>query len=184
MTEWKTLSKKIILDCGKYLKVENHQIELPDGKIIENWPWVITPDFVNVLALNKEKKFVCFRQTKYAVKGTSLAPVGGHIEPNENPLLAAKRELLEETGYSSDEWVDLGNFITEANRGGSRGFFYLGLNAEKIAEPDSDDLEEQELLLMSFEEIKQSVLNGEFKVLSWTSGVLLAIQYLENNHFF
>ena len=67
---------------------------------------IITPDFVLVLALTPDNKFLCFRQTKYAVDGTTLAPVGGIIEPEEDPLNAAKRELLEETGLTSvDLWL-------------------------------------------------------------------------------
>ncbi|MDP6038076.1 MAG: NUDIX hydrolase, partial [Candidatus Latescibacteria bacterium] len=74
---WKTLSKKTILDHSKYLAVESHSIELPDGEIIQDWPLVIAPDAAVVLAITTDQKFLCFRQTKYAIQGTSLAPVGG-----------------------------------------------------------------------------------------------------------
>ena len=82
---WKTLSRSTILDHGKFLVVENHTIELPDGEIIEDWPWIIIPSAAIVLAVTAEGEFLCFRQTKYAVDGTSLAPVGGMIEPGEEP---------------------------------------------------------------------------------------------------
>ena len=39
MQPWKTLSRKTILDYSKFLRVEEHAIELPDGKVIEKWPW-------------------------------------------------------------------------------------------------------------------------------------------------
>jgi ADP-ribose pyrophosphatase len=77
MQPWKTLSRRTILDRGKFLKVESHTVELPDGQIIPDWPWIITPDYVNVVALTEADEFLCFRQTKYAVDGTSLALVGG-----------------------------------------------------------------------------------------------------------
>ena len=50
MKAWTTLSRQTILDRGKFLRVENHIIELPDGRVISEWPWVITPDFINVVA--------------------------------------------------------------------------------------------------------------------------------------
>ena len=90
MVQWKTLSKKVILQGNRFLTVENHTVELPDGRIILDWQWIITPDFVNVVAITEDERFLCFRQTKYAVQGTSLAPVGGYMEPGEDPLKAAK----------------------------------------------------------------------------------------------
>ena len=95
---------KKILDEGKFLVVENHEVQTPAGHIIPNWSWVITPDYINVIAVTEDKKFLLFRQTKYAFDGQlSLAPVGGYLEPNEEPLAAAKRELREEMGYEAKE---------------------------------------------------------------------------------
>jgi len=90
MKPWKTLSRRTILDYSKFLVVEEHTIELPDGRIIDDWPWVITPDYVNVTAVTENGLFLYFRQTKYCVEGTSLAPVGGHIEPGEDARRVAE----------------------------------------------------------------------------------------------
>jgi len=86
MRPWKTLKKETILDFNKFLKVEQHTIELPDGKIIEHWPWVVSPDYALVLPVTEQGTILLFHQVKYAVEGTSYAPVGGHIEPGENSL--------------------------------------------------------------------------------------------------
>lgn len=167
MKEWKTLDREVVYQNDKYLTVENHKIELHDGSIIENWPWVITGDYVNVIVVNEDQKFVCFKQTKYGVKGISIAPIGGHIEPNEEPFAAAKRELLEEAGYASESWTDLGSFRVDPNRGCANAYLYLAQGAKKIQEPNSDDLEEQELIFLSRDEILNALSNGEVKVLSW-----------------
>ncbi|MFN2166675.1 MAG: NUDIX hydrolase, partial [Anaerolineae bacterium] len=108
MQLWKTLSRRPILSHSRFLSVEEHAIELPDGRVIPDWPWMITPDYVNIAVVTEDRRFVCFRQTKYAVNGTSLAPVGGYLEPGEDPLAAAQRELREESGYAATDWVDLG----------------------------------------------------------------------------
>ena len=181
MKPWKTISREVILKFNEYLTVEKHKIELPDGRIIDDWPWIITPDYVNIVAVTSERKFICFLQTKYAVEGTTLAVVGGHIEPDELPLHAAKRELLEETGFTSDEWTSLGSFPVDANRGVGKAHFYLATNAYKIKDPTDDDLEEQELLFLTYDELNLAISKNEFKCLSWIAPLLLALRKLNEN---
>jgi len=175
------LSRKVLLDHSKFLKVESHKIQLSSGEIIDDWPWVIVPDAVIVLAKSINGKYLCFRQTKYAVEGTSLAPVGGMVDLDEEPLEAAKRELLEETGYQSNEWVELGTYAVEPNRGVGKVNLFFALNAEKVTLPESDDLEEQELLKMTREEIVSALNNGEFKVLHWTACISMALVHEETS---
>lgn len=179
MQNWKTLDRTTVLNHSKWLAVEDHTVELPDGRVIPNWPWVITPDYINVVAVTDEEEFLCFRQIKYGVVGTSLAPVGGYIEPNEDPLVAAKRELLEETGYEAEEWIGLGIYRVDANRGAGMGHLYLARGAYRLSEPYADDLEEQELLRLSRAEVEAALRNGEFKVLAWAANIALALLQLD-----
>lgn len=177
MQPWKTRSRSTILHHGPYLTVENHTVELPDGRVISEWPWVITPDFVNVVAVTEQDEYLCFRQVKYGVEGASLAPVGGYIEPDEDPLDAAKRELLEETGYEASDWIDLGSYRVCGNRGFAMAYFYLAREARSVTEPDADDLEEQELLRLSRSEVEAALETAEFKVLPWATVVSLALHH-------
>lgn len=175
---WETISRKTILRFNKFLTVESHAIKLPDGQIIPDWPWLIIPNAAIVLAVTEDKKFLCFRQTKYAVDGTSLAPVGGMLEPNETSLEAAKRELLEEVGYEAPDWIDLGSYILDPNRGIATMYLFLALNAKQVAEPNSDDLEDQILLFLSRNEVENALKKGEFKILAWSAVVAMALNYL------
>lgn len=151
---------------------------MPNGEIIDDWPWVIIPDAVLVLAETEEGDFLCFRQIKYAVEGTSLAPMGGMVDEDETALEAGKRELLEEAGYTSEEWIDLGSYALEPNRGVHTARLFLARRSKKVAEPDSDDLEDQELLRLSKNELKKALAAGEFKVMTWAATVSLALDYL------
>jgi ADP-ribose pyrophosphatase len=180
MQNWKTLKKTALLSFGKWLTVECHTVELPDGQIIQDWPWIITPDYANVIAFTPEGRLVCFRQVKYAVDGDSLAPVGGYIEPGEDPLAAAQRELLEETGYTADQWSSLGSYAVDANRGAGIAYFFLAREARLVTQCNADDLEEQELLLLDRSEVETALLQGQFKVLPWAAAVALALLAEEN----
>ncbi len=175
---WETLSRTTILTHNKFLTVESHAVKLPDGHIIPDWAWIIIPSAVIVLAVTADQKFLCFRQTKYAVDGITLAPAGGMLEPDELPLDAARRELLEETGYEASEWVNLGSHILDPNRGIATMHLFLALQARQIAQPNSDDLEDQELLLLNRSDLETALKAGEFKILAWSAVVAMSLNYL------
>lgn len=181
MQSWRTLRREPIYQSpeGKWLAVENHRVALPDGRIIDDWAWLITPDFVNVVAVTEAGQFLCFRQTKYAVNGTTLAVVGGYLEAGEEPLLAAQRELLEETGYRADQWVPLGRYAVDGNRGCGQAHLFLACGVRWVQPIHADDLEEQELLLLSRTEAEQALHAGEFKVVSWATALALALLWLD-----
>lgn len=178
---WKTISKRTILNPNRFLTVESHAVALPDGQVIPDWTWVKIPDAAIVLAITQDSQFLCFRQIKYAIEGTSLAPAAGMLEPGETPLEAAQRELLEETGYIASEWVSLGSYILDPNRGIATMHLFLALHSKQIADPNSDDLEDQEIYLLSRDEIETALRAGEFKVLAWSSVVAFALQYLDHH---
>jgi ADP-ribose diphosphatase len=176
---WTTRSRRTLLDLGPWLSVEEHVVELPDGRVIEDWPWVESREFANVVAVTEEGLFLLFRQTKYAVEGTTLGPVGGYLDEGEAPLDAARRELLEETGYEATEWTSLGRYVVDGNRGCGVGHLCLARGARKVTEPNADDLEEQELVLLSREEVEEALVASELEVLSWAAALALALVALD-----
>jgi ADP-ribose pyrophosphatase len=178
MKLWKTKNKKIILEQRPWLVVEHHTVELPDGRLIHEWPWIITPDYVNVVAVTEDDRFVCFRQVKYGLVGETLGIVGGFVEEGEDPFVAAQRELLEETGYESSDWVPLGSYRVDPNRGIAMGHLYLARNARYVTPRNADDLEEQELILLTRAEIESALANRKIQVLAWAASLVFALRYL------
>ena len=178
MQAWKTLSRRIVLDEKPWLVVEHHQVELPDGRVIPNWPWVITPDYINVIAVTEQGKFLCFRQVKYGIQGTTLGIIGGYINPGEEPLAAAQRELREETGYEAPQWTELGHYRVDPNRGIAMGHLYLAQEARWVGGSIVDDLEEQQLLQLSRAELEGALDAGEIKVLAWAAAVAFALRQM------
>jgi ADP-ribose pyrophosphatase len=175
MTAWATHSRRLVFDQPPWLRVEYHQVELPDGRVIPDWIWIKTPDYINVVVETHTGQFLCFRQLKYAVDEPMLALVGGYIEPGETPLVTARRELREETGYTSDDWQSLGEYIVDPNRGTATGHLFLARRARQVTMIHSDDLEAQEMLFLSRAELESALLRGEFKILAWAAAVSFAL---------
>ncbi len=179
LPRWKTRARRVLRRVNPFLTVELHELELPDGRVIDDWPWLVMPDYANVLARTPEGRFLCFRQRKYAVTGLSLAPVGGFLEAGEEPLAGARRELREETGYEAPTWHLLGRGAVDANRGAGTAHLFLALDAVRRHERHADDLEAQELLLLNRKELEAALDRGDFKVLAWAAVVAMGLRYLE-----
>ena len=66
------------------------------------------PDWINIVALTPERDIVLVEQYRYGIEEPTLELPGGVSDPGETPFESSKRELMEETGYSSEEWISLG----------------------------------------------------------------------------
>ena len=73
------------------------------------------------------------------------------------------------------EWIDLGKYAVDGNRGAGTAHLFLARGAEWRQPIDADDLEEQELLLLTRAEMRAALQRGEFKVLPWATAVALAL---------
>jgi ADP-ribose pyrophosphatase len=100
------LSGSLVFD-GKLLKVRSDTVKLPDGGTAER-EWIDHPGAVAVIALTDSGELVMERQYRYALGRDMIEIPAGKIDPGEDPLATARRELKEETGYTASEWRHLG----------------------------------------------------------------------------
>ncbi len=181
MRKWKTIHRRRVVDFGRFLAVEAHRVELPDSRVVDDWPWIEAPDYAVVLASSAEGRFLVFRQTRYAIEGTTLALSGGYLQPDEDAETAIRRELHEEAGCKAGAWIPLGSYRVDSNRGAGRAHLFVALDVRPVAEPVSDDLEETELLWMDRRELEQALDRGDFKCLAWAALVGLGLRYLDQH---
>ena len=135
---------------------------------------------VGIVAVTDDGRLVLVEQDRPPVgKRVIELPAGlaGDVSGQEDEELAsaARRELLEETGYAADEWVHLGGFVNDGNRGCGEGFYYLARGAQRVAEPATDDLEEMAIELMGLDELARAARAGDVAILSIAAAIGLAV---------
>jgi ADP-ribose pyrophosphatase len=89
---------------GLFLKVRRDKALLPDGSI-HGREWVVHPGASAILALADDGRVLIERQFRYAMQQVYVEIPAGKIDPGETPLQTARRELLEETGYTAKQWA-------------------------------------------------------------------------------
>tara|TARA_A100001037_G_scaffold251831_1_gene235569 strand:- start:306 stop:887 length:582 start_codon:yes stop_codon:yes gene_type:complete len=122
-----------------------------------------SPDWVNVVALDDLGRCIMVKQYRFGVRYNTLETPGGMVEKEENSLQAAKRELLEETGYSSDSWTYLGAVEPNPAFQSNLCHHWLAKDVQQLQKPDLDDGEAISIALMREEEVRSAVQTGEIK---------------------
>ncbi|PZR76858.1 MAG: NUDIX hydrolase [Chthoniobacterales bacterium] len=177
---WKVLRSEIVYASPPYLRVQSHTIELPDGRIAEPYFRIDLRAFTVIAALTAEHEIIVGRQYRHGIERITLLLPGGLLEEGEDALEAAKRELLEETGYVADRWESLGRFVPNSNYRCGEVHLFLARDARKIAAADDDDLEETELLRLPLAELLQELLKGNVVSLSSAAAISLAAARLQS----
>jgi ADP-ribose pyrophosphatase len=98
----KKIDGKVVYD-GHFLKVQRDNIALPDGKLTAR-EYILHPGAVVILPLLDDGTVLLERQFRYPLDRVFIEFPAGKIDPGEDPLACAKRELLEETGYTASDW--------------------------------------------------------------------------------
>lgn len=174
MEHWQIIGSKDIYDASPWIRVSIQEVRLPNGKVVDNFHRVKMPEYAVVVARTSDGRMIMERQYKHGVGKVSLMLPGGLIEPGEEPIAAARRELVEETGYSAQNWQSLGSFVANANYGCGKAHIFVAENAKKIKAPDSGDLEEMEIVLLKPEGLIDAVRSHEVVALSAMVAIALA----------
>jgi ADP-ribose pyrophosphatase len=172
---WTVLASRDVYAAEPWLKVRVETLELPDGRRVE-FHQVDQQDFIIVFAETADGQALMLRQYKHGARRVSLTFPAGAVDPGEDPLEAAKRELLEETGYVSDDWISFGDYAMQGNQRGCVAHMFQATGCRKVAEADSGDLEEMRLELLTREELIAAAGKGEFAILSSLCMLTLVLQ--------
>lgn len=172
---WTTLSSETLLERW-WLTLRADRVRLPTGAEIEEFHVAEYPDWALALALTEDGRAVLVEQYRYAVDRTSLEFAAGVIGPDESPLEAARRELLEETGYEADDWTPLGRVAAEPSRHTNYGHLFVARGARRVGAPVLDATEDLHVVLVDATDLGGVVERGEMVHGTHVAAVFWAMQ--------
>lgn len=136
------------------------------------------PDWVNVVAITEGSDVILVRQYRHGLGRSLLELPCGAVEGPESPALAARRELLEETGFAGDEFIATGVLSPNPATHTNLTHCFLATGCRRVTEPEPDATEDLELELMPLEEFVESVLRGDLLQALHVGSVLFALARL------
>lgn len=165
---WETVASEYLIE-RPWLTARKDTVKLPSGKIYDEYYVLEYPSWINVIAITDDNRFVMVEQYRHALGIVETELCAGVVEAGEPPLRAAKRELLEETGYGGGRWKL--NMVTAGNPGSANNltYCYIAEGVKKISDQHLDETEdiavrllsEQQLLsLLKRDKLKQALMTA------------------------
>lgn len=163
-----TLDSRRVFD-GNLLHINCDSVRLPNGGRAER-EYVVHPGAVMILPVLDDGRLLMERQYRYPLQQVVVEFPAGKIDPGEDTLACAQRELLEETGYSASEWEYLGMFHPLVSYSDEVIHIYraCGLTSGQAC-PDEEEF--VEVVPMSLDDLKAGILNGSMTDAKTITGV-------------
>ena len=162
MEKWEVLGREYLYR-RPWLTVRRDRVRLPTGAVNDEYYVLEYPTWANVIAIDREGRFVMVEQYRHGLQEVFTELVAGVAEEGEAPLEAAQRELLEETGYAGGTWRL--NTVLSANPGSQNNLSYsfIATGVERVAEQHLDETEDVAVRLLSRDEVLQLLRSDTLK---------------------
>lgn len=177
---WKVLSTRQVLDTP-FLKIRCEEVAVPGGPVIADYYIIENRGWVGVVPVTEDGRFLINKQYKHGIGLEVIEFPAGAIDPGEDdPLETARRELMEETGYSfqDSEVEHLAHFYANPTGARTLVWWYLALNVRKTGIPKPDPVEVIENELVTPAELLTMLHNGTFCVQGQVGAAYMALERL------
>lgn len=175
--KWKVLSSEY-LHNEPWLTIRKDVCELPNGKVVPEFYVNEYPDWVNVFGMTEEGKVLMVKQYRHGLGEIGIELPGGVAEKGETPEEAAKREVLEETGYVFDKVEYLGKISANPSTTNNLMHMFVGQGGKKKAEQKLDDTEDVEVVELTIDEVKALLKEHKIMQSLHTANIFYALHHL------
>ncbi len=181
--EWEEVSCEHIVK-DEWIDIRRSTYRFPDGSTFEPFYSYSRRNYVVIVASDTEGNYLCVRQYRQGIKRVTTEFPAGGIErkdgkeygrsqdvSSEDALNAAKRELLEETGYESGEWWHLLTVPSNATIADNYAYIFEAKNCRKVAGQSLDETEFLNVYSYTEQELEDMIAAGDFPqavhILAW-----------------
>ena len=179
MDKWIVQSSETLIE-NNWMKVRKDDVLLPNGEEIEDFYVVSFHEAVAIVALDCNGDLILTNQYRHSYSRDLIEIPAGTFEENETDgLVVAKRELLEETGYVSDEWQYLGATVESSAKLTNYMHIYFANHCRKVSDQHLDATEELDLMVILLHEAVEMVMNNEICCNSSAHGILRVARMLK-----
>ncbi|MBB3234988.1 8-oxo-dGTP pyrophosphatase MutT (NUDIX family) [Phyllobacterium endophyticum] len=153
---WEVLSSKIELE-DRWIKVRADDCQRSDGLIIKPYYVLEYADWVCVLAITPDGNVVLTTEYRHGVRSIVTGLPSGVVDKEDSgPEGTARRELLEETGYTSEHMVPLGSLYANCTNQPNLVHYFLARDAELTGTPALDANEQIDVELVPWEQVRST----------------------------
>jgi ADP-ribose pyrophosphatase len=174
-----TVNRHSILHEGRVFKLVKENYTLDNG-VVANMDFIQHPGAAAMVPMLNREEVILIKQYRHAIREFIWEIPAGTLDPQESPIHCARRELIEETGYSSNSWHQLGTITPLPGCSNERIHIFLATDLQ----PAKQALDKDELLnvhSMKLKKAVQMILSGEIQDGKTISGLFLALNWFKKN---
>ena len=174
-----TINSSFTLHQGRVFNLITENYTLRNG-VTSDMDFIQHPGAAAMVPMLNKQEVVLIKQYRHAIREFIWEIPAGTLDTGESPINCARRELVEETGYSADDWHQLGTITPLPGCSDERIHIFLASDL-KPAEQNLDDDEMLKVHQVKLKEALQMILKGEISDGKTISGLFLALKWFQKN---
>jgi len=157
--KWTTLESDQVYSTPIFNLLRHHREHPSRGR--HHFYVLSAPNWINIIPLTPSQDVVMVHQFRHGIEDLTLEVPGGMVDPGEEPSFAARREMIEESGYDSEQIVEIGKVHPNPAIQGNYCFSFLARDVRMLGKPPQHGAEETEVVTVPLASIRGMIAGGE-----------------------